>query len=71
MASNARTRHNLSTTYTCLEGRGMSTPHQISGENPEQHIGPEIPDPWLDPEQTDWPIMEVNTNGMDRGTESE
>lgn len=49
----------------------MSTPHQIPGENPEQHIGPEIPDPWDDPEQTDWPIMEVSTDGMDSGTEPE
>lgn len=24
-------------------------------ENPEDHIGDEIPDPWSDPSQVDWP----------------
>lgn len=29
-------------------------PHPVD-EDPENHIGEEIPDPWDDPEQTDWP----------------
>lgn len=45
-----------------------TTPHPAA-EEPEQHIGIQLPDPWDDPEQTDWPIMEVNTNGMDSSTE--
>ncbi len=45
-------------------------PHPVPDEEPEQHIGEPTPDPWLDPEQTDWPIMEVNTDGMDSSTES-
>ncbi|WP_018214732.1 hypothetical protein [Salinispora vitiensis] len=36
-------------------------------EHPEQHIGEQIPDPWSDPAETDWPVVEVNTDGMDRG----
>lgn len=27
-------------------------------ENPEEHIGEAIPDPWSDPAQTDWPDNE-------------
>lgn len=29
-------------------------PHPSPNEDPEKHIGPEIPDPWDDPEQKDW-----------------
>ncbi len=43
-------------------------PHPIPSENPEQHIGKPIPDPWSDPEQTDWPDLEVSTDGMDSST---
>lgn len=32
-------------------------------EDPEQHIGPEIADPWDDPEQDDWA-----TTGQHDGT---
>jgi hypothetical protein len=33
----------------------MSEPHEAApDENPEQHIGPEIADPWLDADQSDW-----------------
>jgi hypothetical protein len=27
--------------------------HEVD-EDPEQHLGDEITDPWLDPEQSDW-----------------
>lgn len=49
----------------------MSTtnPHPVPDESPEQHIGPQLPDPWDDPEQTDWPSVEVNIDDVDRGTE--
>lgn len=30
-------------------------PHPNPNEDPEKHIGEVIPDPWSDPEQTDWP----------------
>lgn len=34
-------------------------------EDPEKHIGEEIPDPWIDPEQTDWPNEYVDiSNGQ-------
>ncbi|WP_188116240.1 hypothetical protein [Salinispora cortesiana] len=49
----------------------MPNPHPAPDENPEQHIGLQMPDPWVDPAQTDWPIMEVSTDGMDSGTEPE
>lgn len=45
-------------------------PHPTPDESPEQHIGIQIPDPWADPAQTDWPDLEVNIDDMDRGTES-
>jgi hypothetical protein len=45
-------------------------------ENPEEHIGEPIPDPWSDPAQTDWPDneeLEVNEDdnsvGSDTGNE--
>lgn len=31
-------------------------------EDPEQHIGDEIPDPWDDKFQTDWPQNEVTSS---------
>jgi hypothetical protein len=38
----------------------MSTdPHPVPDEDPERHIGDEIPDPWADPKQPDWPNEEV------------
>lgn len=27
----------------------------VNDDVPESDIGPEIPDPWSDPDQTDWP----------------
>lgn len=33
----------------------MTEPHPVV-ENPEDHIGDEIQDPWKDPEQLDWPM---------------
>ncbi len=47
-----------------------TNPHSVPNESPEQHIGEQIPDPWSDPAETDWPELEVNTDGMDRSTES-
>lgn len=38
-------------------GQMSSDPHPVD-EDPEEHIGPEIPDPWDDPEQADWPQEE-------------
>jgi len=32
----------------------VSDPHPVV-EDPEEHIGEEMPDPWDDPNQTDWP----------------
>ena len=32
----------------------VNDPHPVP-EDPEDHIGDEIKDPWADPEQTDWP----------------
>lgn len=29
-------------------------------EDPEEHIGDELIDPWVDPEQTDWPNASKN-----------
>jgi hypothetical protein len=34
-------------------------------EDPEDHLGEEIPDPWADNEQVDWPNGEVE---MPEGT---
>ncbi len=46
-------------------------PHPVPDEDPEQHIGAQLPDPWADPAQTDWPTTtEVSIDGVDRGTES-
>lgn len=46
------------------------------GENPEEHIGEAIPDPWADPTQTDWPDNDevevqddVDSVGSDAGDE--
>lgn len=33
--------------------------HRVT-EDPEQHIGPVIKDPWDDDEQTDWPNETVD-----------
>lgn len=33
----------------------MTDPHPVD-EDPEEHIGEKIPDPWEDPEQEDWPM---------------
>lgn len=42
----------------------MSNPHESApDEVPTEHIGEEIPDPWSDPEQTDW----ATTGSEDRG----
>jgi hypothetical protein len=30
-------------------------------KDPEEHIGETIPDPWSDPDQTDWPMSEEVT----------
>jgi hypothetical protein len=27
-------------------------------QEPEEHIGKELIDPWVDPEQTDWPMAD-------------
>jgi hypothetical protein len=32
-------------------------------EVPEEHIGEEIPDPWTDDAQTDWPTGTVGLDG--------
>lgn len=32
-------------------------PHKVD-EDPEENIGEEIPDPWSDPEQPNWPQIE-------------
>lgn len=34
-------------------------------EDPEDHIGRELPDPWDDSEQTDWPNGSVDVPGGD------
>lgn len=46
-------------------------PHPVPDESPEQHIGEQIPDPWSDPAQTDWPAVEVNIDDVDGSTQSE
>lgn len=33
-------------------------------ENPLDHIGQEIPDPWDDPEQTDWTTRTIDVGGL-------
>lgn len=39
----------------------MSDPHENApDEDPEDHIGEAIPDPWSDPEQTDWATETVS-----------
>lgn len=61
------------TTHSDARETPMTTttdPHPTPDESPEQHIGIQIPDPWADPAQTDWPDLEVNIDDMDRGTES-
>lgn len=35
-------------------------PHPSPNEDPEEHVGEVIPDPWDDPEQTDWPNETVD-----------
>lgn len=37
-------------------------PHLVD-EDPEEHLGAEILDPWVDPTQLDWPNNEVDENG--------
>jgi hypothetical protein len=33
----------------------VENPHAAApDEDPTEHIGPEIPDPWDDPDQADW-----------------
>lgn len=39
----------------------MSDPHAVA-EDPEQCMGPAIPDPWEDDDQTDWPTEEVTVD---------
>lgn len=34
-------------------------PHEVD-ENPEDHIGEELPDPWEDDSAKDWPNEEVS-----------
>ena len=36
---------------------GMVDPHPVD-EDAEENLGEAIPDPWSDPEQTDWPEIE-------------
>lgn len=36
-------------------------PHEVD-ENPEELMGEEILDPWLDEEQTDWPMDETQND---------
>lgn len=43
----------------------MSNPHEVD-EDPEQYIGEEIPDPWDDPKQTDWPMNKEVNDGLER-----
>jgi hypothetical protein len=39
----------------------MTDPHaNAPHENPEDHIGEEIPDPWDDPKQKDWATETVD-----------
>jgi hypothetical protein len=39
----------------------MTDPHaNAPEENPEDHLGPVIPDPWDDDKQTDWPTETVD-----------
>jgi hypothetical protein len=40
----------------------MGYPHIVQ-EDPEDHIGEEVPDPWDDPSRPDWPAVEVNEDG--------
>jgi hypothetical protein len=41
-----------------------SVPHPVPPrEDLEQYAGEVIPDPWLDPEQTDWPMNEEVADG--------
>jgi hypothetical protein len=43
----------------------MSNPHEVD-EDPEQHIGEPMRDPWEDPEQTDWPMAKKeDDDGVD------
>lgn len=37
----------------------MTDPHPVD-ENPEEHIGEELPDPWEDNSAEDWPNEEVD-----------
>jgi hypothetical protein len=40
-------------------------PHAAAPEeDPEQHLGPVIPDPWADDEQTDWPTETVQVRSQ-------
>ena len=45
----------LESTEENLEQFAESTAHPVD-ENPEDHCGDEMPDPWSDPKQTDWPM---------------
>lgn len=41
-------------------------PHPSPNEDPEQHIGEKIPDPWEDDDQKDWTTRTlVITEGVD------
>lgn len=45
----------------------MTNPHE-KPEDPEDHIGEQIPDPWDDDDQPDWPnYPEVIIGGTDLG----
>lgn len=42
-------------------GDKLPGPHDADpNEDPERHLGPVIPDPWLDPAQTDWETHTVH-----------
>lgn len=48
-----------------VEENVVNPAHEVN-ENPEEHLGAEMPDPWDDEAQTDWPngsvdVPEVNS----------
>jgi hypothetical protein len=47
----------------------MTDPHADDpDEIPEEHIGEVIPDPWDDPDQTDWPNETVGVTTWPPGS---
>ena len=44
----------------------------LTGDPNPEDIGPVIPDPWEDPEQTDWPMNPTKKEGQNElGTDQE